>query len=416
MKRLLPALALVALFALPGSAHAAPTPIYPSFAASTSSIPAWTPIATSTAEAIFGTTIGSTDDCNIWRSRGAWPDATGYQQSITGVDCDASLLNRNYPISNYATATAESYWVMFQKDSAADTCDPTVNPQDCTSDYMYARFTIDANGVVNGSAAELEIFDITFSTSTGIAIVTGYAFNPTDDYRYEISMSQTGGPFGSLPLQYNDPSSNLTFVVATSSGPFSYAFEFFWPESSDYSAIASSSLVLGSSYTVTARIDRYDENTGTRSLEVEYGESLTYAGGIDPNDPYDLVAAPYEVCDTVLELGCHLRNFSVWALYPSPTALQNFSDLSTNLRSKAPFSYAYDVGTLREELFDSPQTASSTITVTTPIGDITFLSAAMMSAVPYAATIKVILAAILWMLFAEYVYLMVLNIYKQSHH
>jgi len=49
------------------------------------------------------------------------------------------------------------------------------------------------------------------------------------------------------------------------------------------------------------------------------------------------------------------------------------------------------------------------------MGSITFLSADMLSAVPYSSLIRDILGFILWILFAEYVYYLVLNAFRSSH-
>lgn len=98
---------------------------------------------------------------------------------------------------------------------------------------------------------------------------------------------------------------------------------------------------------------------------------------------------------------------------PASTTMQNFSALT--LEDRFPFAYAYDIAQLRDDLFNSPHTGSTTLAVSVPnFGTITFLSASMISAVPYANTIKTVLAALLWFFAMEYIYKLVLRSHNQN--
>jgi len=93
---------------------------------------------------------------------------------------------------------------------------------------------------------------------------------------------------------------------------------------------------------------------------------------------------------------------------PASTTMQNFKSLT--LENRFPFAYAYDIGAMRNDLFNAPDAGTTTIAVTVPgFGTLTFLSAAMIAAVPFAATIKTILAALMWLLAAEFIYLTVIR-------
>jgi len=93
---------------------------------------------------------------------------------------------------------------------------------------------------------------------------------------------------------------------------------------------------------------------------------------------------------------------------PTASSTQNFANIT--LANRVPFSYAYDIGLLRSELFGAPENGTTTISATVPgFGTITFLSAAMIAAVPFAPTIKLILAALIWLLGAEVIYYTVLR-------
>lgn len=98
---------------------------------------------------------------------------------------------------------------------------------------------------------------------------------------------------------------------------------------------------------------------------------------------------------------------------PATTTMQNFSSL--NLENRFPFAYAYDIGQVRADLFDAPETASTSLSVDVPnFGTITFISRAMVEAVPFGPLIKTILSALLWLFMAEYIYKAILRSHNQN--
>lgn len=92
---------------------------------------------------------------------------------------------------------------------------------------------------------------------------------------------------------------------------------------------------------------------------------------------------------------------------PTCAVKNQFSNLT--LSHSFPFSYAYQVGGIVNAVFNSPQTASSTISVTTPIGNITFLSKELMEAVPFAGLIKTLLSAVMWFMAVMVIYRRILG-------
>jgi len=118
-------------------------------------------------------------------------------------------------------------------------------------------------------------------------------------------------------------------------------------------------------------------------------------------------------CDFSNIGGC-AQNVLVWSFYPSDTALSQFSGLT--LRGKFPFEYIYDIQKVRDELFAASSTnGSSSIAVTLwklpgqATTSITLASAALFAAVPFAGTVKGIIAALCWFLLANWVYWRVLK-------
>jgi len=88
--------------------------------------------------------------------------------------------------------------------------------------------------------------------------------------------------------------------------------------------------------------------------------------------------------------------------------------LQSQVQGTFPFSYAYQIGTVRDRLFNSTTTASTSISVPTPIGEITFLSKELMEAVPFASTIKSLLSAVMWFMVAFLIYRRVIKIHDNT--
>lgn len=103
---------------------------------------------------------------------------------------------------------------------------------------------------------------------------------------------------------------------------------------------------------------------------------------------------------------------------PSTASSSPLSNLrSLSLANSFPFAYAYQVGAVRQELFDSPATASSTVAVTVPnFGTLTFLSASLLTAVPFATTIRTILGWLMWLLLVDLIYVTVLRSHNTNTH
>lgn len=179
-------------------------------------------------------------------------------------------------------------------------------------------------------------------------------------------------------------------------------------------------------------------NASTTPLRVDEGENLgfrvywywssTIAYGSASNTPFIIfnegqienikdiiedikITTPTLTCSS-LDIACHIKNGFVWLFYPNQNSVDQFSNLS--LENKFPFSYAYDIETLRGELFP---TATSTFAISVPFGNFgttTLLSTTQIEAVPYASTIKTILGYILWILFAEMCYQQILKSHNKE--
>jgi len=110
-------------------------------------------------------------------------------------------------------------------------------------------------------------------------------------------------------------------------------------------------------------------------------------------------------------VGTCLNGIFSYLFVPSSSTLSQFSNLS--LATKFPFSYAYDVGALYNELFANSGSSEINLSVTTGIGTITFLTADMIEVIPYTSTIKTILSALLYFFTAMTIYKSILLIFRK---
>lgn len=115
-----------------------------------------------------------------------------------------------------------------------------------------------------------------------------------------------------------------------------------------------------------------------------------------------------ETCDSIIsDFSACVRNFVRETFYPNPESISQFNNLT--LRNSVPFSYIYDIGNIYNELFNTASTQSMTITISTPIGNITLISASMISAIPLASTIKTVLGWLIYLFTAFTIYRIIIN-------
>ncbi len=108
-------------------------------------------------------------------------------------------------------------------------------------------------------------------------------------------------------------------------------------------------------------------------------------------------------CGT-FDIGCYIKNAVMWLFWPEADDINQFLSLKTTMESRFPFAYATDIADLRTELFSATRNGSDGISVTTSIGDFTFISSALISDVPFSSTIKQLLTWLMWFMMVEYVY------------
>jgi len=122
------------------------------------------------------------------------------------------------------------------------------------------------------------------------------------------------------------------------------------------------------------------------------------------------------VCE-IWNISCHLKNAFIWLFYPSQASLDQFDTLT--LENSVPFSYVYDMPTVFSELLGSSATTTMEIKVNglhfvpNASSSVTFISSSMISAVPFANTLRTLMGYILWFLFALLVYRQVIKVHDK---
>jgi len=251
----------------------------------------------------------------------------------------------------------------------------------------------------------------TYATSTGIANVTGY-WNTHASSTERLSFWQSSAMLGQESYEE---------IFATTTGNFNFSFDFRGVPT-PYSGSTTTAPFI-SPYTLHAEISQVysdfnpftGEGTPPYLLDATSTVISTLTYGLpDYTTGIGLQEYPEYECAITSITGC-LKNAGIWLFYPSSDSVERFKSLSDSLSGKFPFAYVYGMNTMRMELFESAQTATTTISLNFKIipghatSSLTLLSSSLLSNVPYANTVKTVVGFILWLMAAEYVYYRVLR-------
>lgn len=118
--------------------------------------------------------------------------------------------------------------------------------------------------------------------------------------------------------------------------------------------------------------------------------------------------------------GC-FQNALAALFYPTVSPGAAFQTISQTAQGKAPFVYVYQIAAVRNALFTSSSTAPTSVDVPlwklpgqTATSSLVMISSTLISNVPYASTVKLIITAILWLMMAEYVYYRVIRMHDTN--
>jgi len=284
---------------------------------------------------------------------------------------EAGYLNNAYPIT-----TDGQYWIGIAISGS-------IGSPDWNGTIWYFRATRQG-GFWYGAGALPELNITTpvdsFSYSSNPITFGGTYSNPSSYDQIQLDIQNTSLQQTLLPTIVNLPAINVV----------------------DASWSIQKSLPFQGAYTVSGRLWDSVNATGTlwtTDITFLFGSTGTTSTTTQSNLP----GSPTPIDCGTFDIGCYIKNGFVWLFYPDAQTVDKFQSLT--LANSFPFSYAYEVDDLRNELFNASSTATTTVSVTVPnFGTITFLSKSMMAAVPFASTVKTILGFILYLLAAEYIY------------
>jgi len=329
-------------------------------------------------------------------------------------DLSTALFNPTYAFTN-----GQRYWFSLQSGSSNWVAQGSQNDND------HIAFQLADAGGFPPANTTTRIDTFTWnkvSTTTYIANVTGYINATTTPLITErLSFWKTSTLLG---IQ------NYEEIIATTTGPFNVNFEFgptITPGPTASTSITATTILH-------AEINRFDNNYedpfGTYGLDTSLWKinlvstTTSITASTTNSSEFDLTTTQdignYPVFDCGLnDLGGCIKNAIVWLFYPSQASTDQFKTLNTQLSQKAPFIYGYQAITLTTKLFST--TGSSTLTVSVPVhtisgtSTITFISPAMIAAVPFSGFIKSMLGWILWFMVIQLLYRQFLGIHNKDH-
>jgi hypothetical protein len=145
----------------------------------------------------------------------------------------------------------------------------------------------------------------------------------------------------------------------------------------------------------------------TSNALVDYGNQEVYDVFFEDDE------LRYQECSLSHISGC-LSNAFIFLFVPSGENLNELEDFNSSLEGTFPFAYAYDMTDTLNTLYNSPQTATTTVSVPFLDDELILLSEDLLSTVPFASTIKTIIGALLWLFLAMTFYRRTLTIFNSN--
>lgn len=137
--------------------------------------------------------------------------------------------------------------------------------------------------------------------------------------------------------------------------------------------------------------------------------------GLDPVELYDAStfadpSTPYRECG-LSDLGGCIANTFIYLFYPSTASTDAFTTTYSDLQNKIPFVYAYQAADMITGMFSGGSQSVPSISYTTGIGEITFISQDMINNIPYVALLRSLIEAGLWLMLFTVIYRKTLRIH-----
>jgi hypothetical protein len=132
--------------------------------------------------------------------------------------------------------------------------------------------------------------------------------------------------------------------------------------------------------------------------------------------PTGLEDASFETCG-LLNIGGCINNSFKYLFYPSTASVAGFSDGYDDLTGKIPFVYATQAKNLMVGMYSGTAGVVPAVTVTTGLGEITFISESMITTSPFASLLPVLrglIAGGLWVMLMIMLYRKTLSIHNRE--
>lgn len=127
----------------------------------------------------------------------------------------------------------------------------------------------------------------------------------------------------------------------------------------------------------------------------------------------ELEPVEYEVC-SVLDIGCYIKNAFKYLFYPTTTSIAGFLQLKDSLNQRIPFVYINQALSLKQQIYSSTASLPTVSIDTGALGTITFISQSQVESIPYASTIRSLIAAGMWITLLYGLYRMGLRIHDKE--
>jgi len=121
---------------------------------------------------------------------------------------------------------------------------------------------------------------------------------------------------------------------------------------------------------------------------------------------YDAVKAQafeYQPC-SLTEFGGCITNSLMYLFIPSNEDLEQFQTIKETLTQRVPFVYAFQIEEYWGYMFSTNNTHSLSVSATTSIGTINFISEAQLNALPMSGLVRSVVGYLLWVMLAFTLY------------
>jgi len=179
-----------------------------------------------------------------------------------------------------------------------------------------------------------------------------------------------------LPLTTGNATTTLTFDTPVSDGTYT-AFVNFWNMSDEAIVFNRSNMTIN--FTVSGGV-----------VTVQTTAQQTN-GLLPPSQEFE------QECGLTSISGC-ISNAFRFLFYPSTESINTFMGSYALLQTKIPFVYVYQATGMLSGLYTGTSANVPTITISTPIGPITFISQTQINAIPFVSLLRSLISAGLWIM------------------